>query len=211
DLDTALDLLDERKLAASPATPASSADDPAAPRRPGGRLDLSLQANGPLDQPELLQGAGQADITDAHFAQIRLFGILSTILKSTGLGFTSLSLENLSTSYQLSEGQLTLPDLRINSPSAVVEAAGRYSLEDQKLDLKAKLSPYEGRSGVIGSTVDFVLSPLSKALEFRLTGSLDNPGWSFIYGPRGLLRAITGEKTAPPAEPSEPLPSEPAP
>lgn len=204
DLDTALDLLDERKRLTSPAKTETPADDPATPRRPGGRLDLSLQANGPLDQPELLQGSGQADITGAHFAQIRLFGILSSILKSTGLGFTSLSLETLSTSYQLSEGQLSLPDLRISGPSAVVEAEGRYSLEDQKLDFKAKLSPYEGRGGVIGSTVDFVLSPLSKALEFRLTGSLDDPDWSFIYGPRGLLRAITGEKATPPADDTPP-------
>src|SRR5690606_41220581 len=102
-------LLSERKPAAPPAPPASSADDPAAPRRPGGRLDLSLQANGPLDQPELLQGSGQADITGAHFAQIRLFGILSTILKSTGLGCTSLSLAHTSTSYQLSAGPTTPP------------------------------------------------------------------------------------------------------
>lgn len=187
-LDTILDLLAARQAASEGVKPE------AAPRRPGGKLDLTLQATGPLPRPEELQGSGRAAITGAHFAEINLLGPLSDVFKSTGLGFTSLSLESLTTRYELDGGVLRFPNLRLTGPSAVVEASGRYVLEDGKLDFRAKLFPYEGKGGVLSNAADFVLSPLSNALEFRLGGSLEKPDWSFTYGPRGWLRGLTGDR-----------------
>lgn len=207
-LDVVLDLLAAREAAQS----AKTADGEATvsegakpsgktePRRPGGKLELTLQANGPLDRPEDLQGAGRAAISGAHFAEINLLGPLSEVLRSTGLGFTSFSLDSLKTRYEVDRGVLTFPDLKLSGKSAVVEANGRYVLDGGRLDFRAKLFPYEGRSGVLGNAADLVLSPLSNALEFRLGGTLEKPDWSFTYGPRGWLRGLTGERAAPPPE-----------
>lgn len=199
-LDAVLDLLAARAQQTGQAKPETTA-----PRRPGGVLNLTLQANGPIAQLEKLEGNGRAEIIGARFAQVSLLGKLSDVLKATGLGFTSLSLENLRTDYRLANRRLTFPILRLSGPSAVVDASGHYFLDGEELDFKAKLYPYESKGGILGTAADFVLSPLSKALEFRLSGKLDKPDWTFTYGPRGLLRSITGGN-----EPAAPKSDEPA-
>ncbi len=193
-LDAVLDIIADREKAQSDPLLKPSTT---IPRRPGGILTLTLQANGALDQPTRLNGNGKASIKDARFANISLLGKLSDVMKSTGLGFTSLSLENLTTSYRMADGTINFPNLRLTGPSAAVDSSGHYFIDDQTLDFRAKLFPYESSSGFIGNTADFVLSPLSKALEFRLIGNLEKPDWSFSYGPRGLLRALTGEGQTP--------------
>jgi hypothetical protein len=58
--------------------------------------------------------------------------------------------------------------------------------------------------------VGAVLTPLSNALEVRLTGTLEKPRWEFVMGPRNFLRTLAGEGGSPPAAPpAAPTPAPP--
>lgn len=172
--------------------PKTAAGAPAKDAKPlGGRIDLGLKASGPLDRPLDYVGAGVASITGADLASIRMLGPLSSLLGEIGVGFTTIKLTEADARLSLERDRLRFETLRLKGPSALVEAAGVFSLQTSDLDFKAKVRPFEQRDGILGSTADFVLSPLSRALEVELGGTLDEPTWIFAYGPKKLFRRIT--------------------
>ena len=178
--------------------PAADATD--APRKTlGGSVSLRLAATGPLADPLAHSGAGSANIADADLAQIRLLGLFSRLLSDLGIGLGTLRLTHADTRFVLQRDQLLFDGLRLTGPSASVEADGAYRLPTGKLNFTARVRPLEQRTGILSSTVGWVLSPLSSALIVRLEGTLDQPDWTFSYGPTRLLRRITGSRPAEPA------------
>lgn len=178
---------------------------PATPDKPlGGTLDLRLSANGPADQPLRFSGTGSARITAADLARIRLLGRFSQLLSGLGIGLTTLQLSDADAPFTLEQNRLRFPDLKLTGPSALIEARGDYLLDQATLDFTARVRPFERREGILGSTVDFVLNPVSAALEVELTGNLDDPEWTFSYGPTQLFRRITGSRSKPAQAPEEP-------
>ena len=180
------------QVAASPAKPPAATGGATKGAKPlGGRLGLALKASGPLESPFDYVGAGTASITGADLASIRMLGPLSSLLGEIGLGFTTIKLTEADARLALDRDRLRFETLRLKGPSAVVEAAGVFSLQSGGLDFKAKVRPFEQRNGILGSTAGFVLAPLSSALEVELGGNLDEPAWIFAYGPKKLFRRIT--------------------
>ncbi len=160
-------------------------------RAMGGRLSMRLAATGPLDEPLGFSGRGEARITGADLARIRLMGPLSGLLGELGIGFGTVKLTDADARLALDRNRVVFEELRLTGPSALVEARGTYTLPQGGLDFNAKLRPFEQRDGILGTTVDFVLSPLSRVLEVELGGTLDEPTWNFAYGPTRLFRRIT--------------------
>jgi hypothetical protein len=77
-------------------------------------------------------------------------------------------------------------------------------LREGTLDFATKVFPFDENSSVVGNAVGFVLTPFSRALEVKLSGTLNSPSWIFAYGPSRLLNTlIGGEKNeAPPGVPA---------
>ncbi len=171
----------------------------------GGTLRLSLAATGPADQPLAFAGRGAVLVQNADLAQIQLLGGLSTLLSDLGIGLTTVKLTGADARFALDRDRLVFDSLQFTGPSALVEADGSYRLPDGALNFTAKVRPFEQRTGILSSTVDFVLTPLSHALEVELGGTLEEPDWTFTYGPTRLLRRITGSK--PKTSPSSTQPS----
>jgi len=156
----------------------------------GGRISARLAATGPMDDALAYSGRGEARITGADLAKIRLMGPLSSLLGEIGIGFTTLKLTEADARLALDRNRLVFEDLRLTGPTALVEAKGIYTLPEGLLDFKAKVRPFDQGGGVLSSTVNFVTSPLSSVLEVELTGPLENPAWSFSYGPTKLFRRL---------------------
>lgn len=163
----------------------------------GGKLALRLAASGPADHPLKFSGTGDARITEANLASIRLLGKFSELLSGLGIGLTTLKLTNTDARFTLAQDRLVFAPLKLSGPSALIEAEGAYRLPDGALDFNARVRPFEKREGILGSTAGFVLSPLSGALEVELEGTLDQPDWTFAYGPTQLFRRITGSRPKP--------------
>ncbi len=174
----------------------------------GGKLALRLAATGPADQPLKFSGVGNARITEANLASIRLLGRFSELLSGLGIGISTLKLTEADARFTLQHDRVAFTPIQLTGPSARIEAEGSYRLPDGALDFNARVRPFENRDTLFGSTADFVLSPLTGALEVELEGTLENPEWIFAYGPTQLFRRITGgrPKSAPDPAPESPRP-----
>ncbi len=173
-------------------------------RTANSRLDLQLAASGPIDNPLAFTGKGKFAL-DGDLAQINLFGALSRVLSNVPLiGASSLQLNRANSSLQLNQAQLDLPDLRLTGRSAAIDLKGNYRFDTESIDLNAKVYPFESSSNVFSQTFDLVLTPFTHVLELKLTGTLANPNWNFLYSPFQLFVSPT---SAPPSNPPSPAPT----
>ena len=166
--------------------------DPEKNRPLGGALALSLKAGGPLADPLGLSGIGEGEVLGADLARIRLLGGFSSLLSEIGIGLGTVRLTDAHARFDLDRNRLAFGSLRLTGPSALVEAKGDYLLDAGTLAFNARVHPFEQRSGLLSSTAGFVLSPLANVLEVELTGTLEEPGWTFTYGPTRLFRRMIG-------------------
>lgn len=169
-----------------------------------GLLDVALSAEGKLDDLFSFHGEGYAELRGAELAEVHLLWVLSQVLNRTFLNFSTLTLDTVKSNFELQGNKLAFSQLRITGPRAAIEAHGDYFLDHKTLDMRAKLYPFEESNFLLSSAVGFVLTPLSRALEFKLTGRLDKPDWSFVYGPTNLFRSIIGGGSSAPTEATDP-------
>lgn len=169
-----------------------------------GKLDVHTAAKGSYKNPYSYVGAGTAELRGAELAEINLLGALSEALRGNSLlGFTSWRLDTARTSFTIDREKLILPDLRFTGPTARLEAHGTYALDTKLMSFNAKFYPFEEGKTLLANAVDFVLTPVSAALELKLSGNLDNPKWFFAYGPTNFFRKLTGAEEKPEAESAE--------
>jgi crotonobetainyl-CoA:carnitine CoA-transferase CaiB-like acyl-CoA transferase len=83
----------------------------------------------------------------------------------------------------------------LRGANSAVDAHGQYYLDRRELDFRAKVFPFEESGSVLKSVVGAVLTPLSNALEVKLTGSLEKPDWAFVIGPTNFFRTLGGADT----------------
>ncbi|MEY4487747.1 MAG: hypothetical protein RIQ79_255 [Verrucomicrobiota bacterium] len=206
--DTVLARWHEFQATRTPPPPTTAAAPAAAPAKPlGGRLDFTLTATGPLDDPLGFSGKGTAQIAGADLARIRLLGLFSELLNGLGLGFSTLKLSEADARFNLDRNTLAFERLFFTGSASPVEARGDYTMPDGNLAFTARVIPFE-QGGLLGNTAGLVLSPFASALEVELGGTLDKPTWGFAHGPRKLLRKITNQFTPSPSEP-KPAPAPP--
>ena len=122
-------------------------------------------------------------------------------MRGSFVNLGSFSLTTADAPFELQGDHVRFEELRISGPSAVIQAKGYYRLRDGSLDFTTKVFPFDESSSVLGSAVGFVLTPLSKVLEVKLHGSLNNPTWVFAYGPSRLLNTLIGGDKPNPQEP----------
>jgi AsmA-like C-terminal region len=163
------------------------------------RLDLTAAAEGRFEDPYSFYGTGAAELVGPELGQVRLLGLLSELFNFTTLRFTSLQ-----TSLKINGPKLELPDVRLTGANSAIEAHGAYDLARQELDFNAKLYPFGESKFIPQAIIGAVLSPFSKILEVRLTGSLDKPKWAFVRGPTNFLRhLVSTPRPATPLKPDE--------
>jgi len=162
-----------------------------------GRLDLAVSADGRFEDIFSYRGQGNAELTGADLGEVQLFGVLSQVLNGTLFNFSTLALDTVQTNFTVEGQRVAFSELRVSGPRAAIEAKGDYFLDRKTLDMKAKLYPFDESKFLLGSAVGFMLTPLSQAFEFKLTGQLDKPNWSFVYGPSNFFRSFRGENEKP--------------
>lgn len=157
-----------------------------------GLLEVDVSADGRFDDLFSYRGQGNAVLTGADLGEVRLLWVLSQLLDRTFLDFSTLKLDTVQANFAVAGSKLAFSEVRITGPRAAIEAQGDYHLDRKTLDMKAKLFPFEESRSLFGAAAGLVLSPFSQAFEFKLTGALDKPSWTFVYGPTNFLRTITG-------------------
>jgi hypothetical protein len=182
--------------AGAPPAPVTEKPDKAArlrqERLDQGLFDFKLAAEGLYTDFFSFKGSGHAKVSGSELGQLNLFGPLSAALRGSFVNLGSFSLTTADAPFELQGDHVRFEELRISGPSALIQAKGYYRLRDGSLDFSTKVFPFDESSSVLGSAVGFVLTPLSKVLEVKLHGSLNNPTWVFAYGPSRLLNTLIG-------------------
>jgi len=184
-------------------------EDPQTYERYGGRVRARLSARGPFGDPFGFQGQGEYRIEDADLGQIRLLGLLSRALEVTPLRFTTLKFDEAYGDLAVDQQLLRFENLHLKGPMATIRADGAYDMRRGQLDFRAKLFPFRNTKMPLFALVGIVLDPLSRALEARLTGTIENPQWSLFSGGGPAVEAEAPEPSAEP--PPKKSPRDPAP
>jgi hypothetical protein len=149
------------------------------------RIDFAASAEGRYDQPFSFRGDGNVVLQGAELGEVPLLGALSELFKFTALRFTEAR-----GNFKLDGTKLSFPKLEVRGSNSTIDAHGEYALDRREFDFNAKVFPFHESDSLFKSVVGAVLSPISNALEVKLTGTVDKPQWVFVRGPTNFLRSL---------------------
>lgn len=157
--------------------------NPATTNRYEGTIGGCVELNGPFpDTPDFknLRGQGYAIVDQGRLLLIPIFGGLSTLLGKIypGLGFSEQTHAEADLVFR--DGKIIMDNVAISGNLLSLSAKGNYRWNDE-LDYDVLVQPL--RDGVIASAVRVVTLPISKLLEFNVTGSVTNPLWNAVNLP----------------------------
>lgn len=151
-------------------------------RAGAGRLEIAMSAQGKPGLLETFKGTGNAKLTGANLGEVHLFGLLSQVLSGLSLNFSTLKLDTARSSFDLAQGRLQFPDVKVTGESAVIEGKGDYLFADNTVRFTARFKPYESHRNIITGTLGLVINPLTSIIELKLSGPLSDPHWSYSIG-----------------------------
>ena len=133
-------------------------------------------------------GYGRLDIQDGYILSIPLFGGLSRYLSLLipGLGYASQ--RDLRGSFRIRDGRLETNDAQLLGKIITIHGKGSYGFNK---DINARVQLRFLKEGLTATVTRLVTSPLTKALEFELTGTTREPRWRPVNTPDRLLRFFT--------------------
>ncbi len=164
-----------------------------------GKLDLTLEGAGPLENLYALQGLGTSAVRGAELADIELLGALSRVLRGTLFGFTSLQFTDADAKFALNGEYLDFTSLKVTGPNAEIKGKGRYAMPSSNLSFNVKLFPFRESNFPVFTVLGTVLTPLSHAFEVHLGGTLAKPEWSLAAGTGSAIPAGPPPAAATPA------------
>lgn len=145
-----------------------------------GTLGFELSLHGAIgDQPDLpatqtYGGAGRVEIREGELFRVPLLLGLSRILSRVFRGFGYASQTDFTASFGVEAGRARSEDLFLSGRMLSIEGEGWVDFDRQ---VQANIRVQAFRSGLAAEVVNFVLWPLRKLIEVRLTGTLDQPDW----------------------------------
>jgi len=166
------------------------------------RADISASAEGIFGNMLSYRGSGTASLQGAEIGSVPLFGPLSELLKFSELRFTTAQ-----AAFKIAETRIEFANIAIRGANSAVDAHGNFLIDHRQLDFRAKVFPFHESDSVLKTVVGAVLSPISNALEVKLTGTLEKPEWAFVIGPTNLFRSLSPDTAPSKPEPAKTLPA----
>ena len=142
-------------------------------------------------------GTGHVDVRGGLLFQTKLFSGLSAILAKIIPDFTLFAQTDASGDYTLRNSRVSSRDIQLKGTVFSVKAAGDYFF-DSRLDYRVEVQLL--RSGPVAAIVRLATLPVTRLLEFRLTGTFEDPRWRPVnLNPAELF---SGEGAAPEPAPA---------
>jgi len=152
----------------------------------GGRhgvVNSEVEATGPISTNlySHLNAHGRVRVTEGRLAQMKLFMGLTDYLAANVPGVASLvNQSQASVDYTITDGVFSSNNIFIEGAVFSIKAFGTYDIPADKLDFTVRLQLLKNDS-FLGKLVHPVLFPFTKLLlEFKVTGSVDDPKWNYI-------------------------------
>ncbi len=128
-----------------------------------------------------LNGHGKIRVTDECISQMKLFMGLTDYLAKNVPGVAGLvNQSQVSADYTITNGIIESDNIYIEGDVFTIKAWGKYDIPNDQLDFVVRLQLLRNDS-FLAKLVRPVTFPFTKLLlEFKVTGSVDEPQWNYI-------------------------------
>lgn len=131
------------------------------------------------------QGYGQARMRDGMLWDLPIFGVLSRVMNLVVPGTGNSRATAAQGSYTITRSVIHTDNLEIDAGLARLQYAGTVDFQG---NVEARVMAEVLRATpIVGPLISLVFSPASKALEFKVTGTLGEPVLKPLYVPGFLL------------------------
>jgi hypothetical protein len=149
-----------------------------------GLCSASINLHGLLDDPggKSMQGEGWLKIDNGRIFTVPIFsGLFDMVGKVIpGLGNFN-GKNNARATIKVEQGKASTRDIFVEGDVFSLKGSGDVYF-DGRLDFKVQIT-FMRQKSLIGNVVQILALPLTKALEFRLTGNVSDPKWESAYLP----------------------------
>ena len=149
-----------------------------------GTLDAGIDLHGLADSDKLdtLHGSADMAIRGGNILRVPIFAGLTDFIGRNVPGVDLLVMQSdADVNCTLTNGLVTIDNLAVSGNLFSLVASGRCRInkEGVPIDMLAQLRFFHSQS-LIGKLARLVTLPVSKMMEFRVTGPISNPDWSYI-------------------------------
>ncbi len=150
----------------------------------GGFMDCDVSIRGPADSRRLadLTGSAGLSIRGGNILRFPLFAGLTDFIGRNVPGVDLLLMQSdANVSCTLTNGLATIDRIDVSGNLFSMVASGRCRINKEgiPIDMLAQLRFFHSQS-LIGKLARLVTLPVSKMMEFRVTGPITDPEWSYI-------------------------------
>lgn len=135
------------------------------------------------------QGEGAIRLRDGLLWEIPVFGVFTPVLNTFWPNLGSGRASDGAATFTITNGVVRSDDLELRSPMMRMQYRGTVDFAGN-LAARVEAEPLRD-TWAIGPVVSTVLRPISKALEFKVTGNLDQPKAAPVYLPKFFLIPFT--------------------
>ena len=153
-------------------------------------IDLAISSEGPLLDLTKHNGYGNLEISGAGLGEINLLGPFSKALEEINISIGIFSLDHLKSNFLIQKESINVHNLEINGKESQVFGKGQIWIPDQSIDFNMKVDLFKNRNlsfsklGNIGK----IFNPMTRILNFTVSGTLKDQKWRSIFDPRNLLK-----------------------
>lgn len=152
---------------------------------PSGDLKLQVQIAGDLGDETFgtIKGEGSLSVTNGELHKIAIFGGLSTFLSKLIPDLGMAQFTGLAMTFDIRNGKLTTSDAQLTGDWLNIKARGTYNLADDKVDFLLEVQLLK-KGTIIGDTIRFITTPISKLFQLELKGTFAKPEWKTANLPK---------------------------
>jgi hypothetical protein len=151
-----------------------------------GSLDGQLIiANANSDDWRSWQGSGHLKLRDGFLWDIPIFGFFSPVLNTVAPGLGNSRLSAGEATFQIDQSVVRTEDLELKSPALRLRYTGSVDFKG-KVDVRMHAEILRDTWGV-GRFLSMMFWPISKAFEYKITGTVYHPAHQPVYIPSLLM------------------------
>lgn len=134
---------------------------------------------------ESWQGYGDVTLRDGLVWELPLFGIFTPIFNGLVPGLGNSRFSRGDTTFTITNSVVRFDDLELNAPLLRMKCRGTVDFHE-RVNAAVEAEPLRN-AWLIGPLLNTVLRPVTKALEYKVTGTLGQPKAEPLYVPKILL------------------------
>jgi len=159
-----------------------------------GQLDVNLTiTDADTEDARSWNGFGTAQLRDGLIWSIPIFGVLSKPLDALMPGVGNSRVSSATANYTITNSVIWSDDLEMRSPAMRLQYRGTVDFDGQ-VQARVTAEPLRG-TPVLGPVVNVALWPVTRLLQYKITGTLADPKPEPVYIPKFLLMPFSPFKT----------------